>query len=92
MGFYSKKKYEKGMDSKMEKNPRHKVPILFFNSSEEDRETFRFVLSSKMPCEFRAAAEKPTPRLLVGYQRFLGFAEIREFVSEHLQQNRLQAR
>jgi len=76
----------------MKKNAKHNIPVLFFNSSKEDREAFRFVLSSKMPCEFRAAAEEPTPLLLVGYQRFLGFAEIREFISERSQQSGLQAR
>ena len=60
------------------------IPVLFFNSSEEDRETFRFLRNSEVQCEFRPAADEPTPLLLVGYQRFLGFEEIKQFVADNL--------
>jgi hypothetical protein len=68
----------------MKKNGKKDVPVLFFNSGEEDRQTYHFVRDSKIQCEFRAAAEEPTPLLLVGYQKFFGIAEITEFVSENL--------
>lgn len=68
----------------MKKDIDQDVPVLFFNSSKEDKETFRFLRDSEVPCEFRAAADEPTPLLLVGYQRFLGFEEIKQFVAENL--------
>jgi len=58
------------------------IPVLFFNAGEEDRQAYLSLLASGIPCEFRAAAEEPTPLLLVGYQRFLGLAEIKKFLSE----------
>ena len=78
------------MDAKMKRNEKHNIPILFFNSGKENRETFRLVLSSKMQCRFLAASEEPTPLLLVGYQRFLGVAEIKKFISEHSLQSGFQ--
>ena len=78
------------MEAKMKRSEKHNIPVLFFNSGKEDRETFRLVLSSRMQCLFRAASEEPTPLLLVGYQRFLGIAEIKKFISEHSQQTDLQ--
>jgi hypothetical protein len=62
------------------------VPVLFFNSSKEDKETFRFLRDSEVTCEFRAAGDEPTPLLLVGYQRLLGFEEIKQFVEKNLLQ------
>ena len=74
----------------MKRNGKKDVPVLFFNSGEEDRQTYHFVRNSKILCEFRVAAEEPTPFLLVGYQKFFGIAEITEFISEHLQSGNLQ--
>lgn len=63
-------------------------PILFFHRGEQDREAYIAVLHSGIPCDFRAAAEDPTPMLLVGYQRFLGIDEIRRFILESNQRGR----
>ena len=69
----------------MKGKERQDVPVLFFNTGEEDREAYLALLRAGIPCEFRAAAEEPTPLLLVGYQRFYGLPEIREFISEQNQ-------
>ncbi len=59
-------------------------PILFFNSGAEDKETYLFVKSSGLPCEFRAPSmDLLTPLLLVGYKKFCGIHEIQSFVSAH---------
>jgi len=61
---------------------RKKVPVLFFSTKNEDKEAFRALVKSGVPCEFRAAAEVPTPLLIVGYQSFLGSEEILEYISK----------
>jgi hypothetical protein len=75
----------------MKRNNNQDVPVFFFNSSEEDREAFRFIVDSGIPCDFSAAADEPTPLLLVGYQRFVGLEEIKNYVSEHSQRGGFQA-
>jgi len=61
---------------------RRDKPILFFNTGAEDREAYRIVKKSGMPCEFRAPSlEILSPLLLVGYQRFVGIHEIRSFIT-----------
>ena len=72
----------------MNPNKRHEVPVLFFNTGEADREAYFSLLTSGIECEFRAAAEEPTPLLLVGYQRFLGLTEIKKFLSEYLSEQK----
>ncbi len=67
------------------------VPVLFFNSGAENGEAYRFLRSSDIECEFRAVSDGPTPLLLVGYQKFIGLAEIRKFVSEQFQKKDTQA-
>ena len=71
----------------MKRNDEKDVPVFFFNSGDEDREALRFLLDSGMTCEFRAAAEAPTPLLLVGYRHLVGLKEIQTFVSEALRKN-----
>lgn len=71
----------------MKRKTEQDVPVLFFNRGQEDREAYISLLASGIECEFRAAAEEPTPLLLVGYQRFLGLAEIKKFLSENRQED-----
>lgn len=68
------------------------TPILYFNASEEDIETFRLIKKSGIECKFRAAAsdglgldETPTrPLMTIGYQHFVGIEEIRDYINKEL--------
>lgn len=66
----------------MKKQKHQDIPMLFFNAKEEDTKAYHALLRSGISCKFHAAAEEPTPLLLVGYQRFSGLAKIQEFISE----------
>ena len=57
-------------------------PILYFNSGNEDKEAYSSVVESRIPCEFRAHAEEPTPMLRVGFERHTGIDEIKGFIRE----------
>jgi|GEM_PF-6102229 len=62
--------------------------ILFFNNSKEDKQAYRLLKGSGIPCEFRAPAigepcldEEPSrPLLVVGYSKHIGFEEIEKYV------------
>lgn len=63
------------------------IPVLFYNSKEEDFEAYFSILKSGIPCEFRPPSEEPTPRLLVGYAEYVGLQEIIEYLmSERAQE------
>jgi len=63
----------------MKINPSSK-PILLFNTGPTDREACQLVMSSGMPCEFLATFDQDTPKLISGYQEFVGMYEIEKFV------------
>ena len=73
------------------------IPILYFNTSDEDRETYFLLLRFGIPVEFRPAAsdgpgldETPTkPLLRVGYQRFVGRSQIEKYLLEKYNPARL---
>ncbi len=56
------------------------IPVLFYNSKEEDREAYFAILKSGIPCEFRPPSAEPTPWLLVGYTKYIGTQEIMEYL------------
>lgn len=72
--------------SEKNKEVNQEVPILFFNTEEEDKEAYLSLMESGIHCELRAPAEEPTPLLLVGFQRFTGLAEIKKFITERKSQ------
>ena len=62
---------------------KEEVPILFFNTGEEDRKAYLALKESGIPCEFYGPTlEEPTPVLDVGYQKFVGVREIKKFISK----------
>lgn len=62
------------------------IPVLFYNSKQEDREAYFALVKSGIPCKFRPPSEEPTPLLLVGYTKYIGLQEIMEYLgSERVQ-------
>ncbi len=62
------------------------VPILYFNTEPEDREAYHAMDDSGIPHEKRVNNED-TPLLVVGYTRYKGIDEIKEFIEEHCQKH-----
>ncbi|NQS88182.1 hypothetical protein HQ584_00065, partial [Patescibacteria group bacterium] len=58
------------------------VPVLYLNMSKDNKEAYRTLVESDILFESHVATEEPTPLLVVGYQRFLGLEEIREYMSK----------
>lgn len=63
------------------KNCMEEKPILFFNSSEEDKETYLFLKSSGIDCKYFAPTLDESPVLLWGTREFVGLNKIKEFVN-----------
>ncbi|MBU3942234.1 MAG: hypothetical protein KKF74_04955 [Nanoarchaeota archaeon] len=62
------------------------IPVLFYNSKEDDRKAYYALLKSGIPCEFRPPSEEPTPLLLVGYTEYIGLEEIMEYLGSEMAQ------
>jgi len=60
----------------------NEVPILYCNSGVENKEAYHSMLESKIPCEFAIPAEDPTPQIRIGFERYTGINEIKEFIKE----------
>ena len=92
-GINGKKETLEGMVKKDNKNKEYKIkeidleiPVLFYNSKEDDREAYYALLKSGIPCEFRPPSEEPTPRLLVGYAEYIGLQKIMEYLGSEMAQ------
>jgi len=57
------------------------TPILLFNTSQEDREACKLVMSSGMKCEFLATGDENAPKLISRSQEFIGMEEIINYVN-----------
>jgi len=80
---YEKKKKEKSKMSDINLE----IPALFYNSKKEDQEAYFALVESGIPCEFLPPSEEPTPLLLVGFAKYIGLQEIKEFIeSERAQE------
>lgn len=58
-------------------------PILYFNTSEDDKRAYLLVKSSSIPCEFRCPClDDKTPMLWYDYNRYVGLDEIKSFIAQ----------
>ena len=62
------------------------IPVLFYNSKEEDREAYFAIIKSGIPCIFNPPSEEPTPWLLVEYTHYDGLQEIMEYLGSEMAQ------
>ncbi len=67
----------------MEKKP-EEIPVLVFNSSNENEAAFNSVFSSGIPCEFVGTmTDENTPILFWEHQEYRGYNAIKRFVEEY---------
>jgi len=83
----NKKSTLEGMVKKCNKNEEYKmkkidldIPVLFYNSKEDDHKAYFALVESGIPCEFLGPSEEPTPLLLVGFTHYEGLEEIMEYI------------
>lgn len=59
------------------------IPLLIFNTGEEDRKAYDAILDSGIPCRLiGTGSEEHTPMLIWSHQKFIGFHEIERFLQK----------
>lgn len=58
------------------------TPTLYFNKGKEHKDAYLLLLSSQIPCTFRAPSSDEQPTLLIGFRRYVGLRKIKRFIEE----------